>query len=145
VGTAFASLSELAAHLVQYRITVACPKPPRVYGDDADDFMTGVGAAKRDISFEALLKVSSSSVTNVFDIFNVSGGLPTDRRWRIKANGSGVNEFTIDGRVRFNSVNVNPDGRDGERLLAVSGYYVYDSDLTSDIEWIITNANDALA
>lgn len=144
VGTAFASLSELSAHLVSYRITVNCPKPGRVYGGTADT-ASAWGLQKRETSFEAMLKVSSSSITNVFDIFNVSGGLPTDRRWRVALDGAGVNAMTIDGRVRFTSVNVDPDGRDGERLLSVSGYYVYDSTLASDLQWIITNANDALA
>lgn len=139
VGTAFASLSELAAHLVQYRVTVADPKPFRVYGDDADDIASAMGRGKRETSFEALLKISASSVANVFDIFNVSGGLPTDRRWRVKVTGVAPKTMTIDGRVRFTSVNVDPDGRDGERLLSVAGYYVYDSTLASDIQAIIVN------
>lgn len=144
VGTAFDSLTALTAHLVSYRITCNVPKPGRVYGGSSDKAASW-GVQKSEITFEAELKVSSSSITDVFDIFNVSGGLPTDRRWRISCDGAGVNAMTIDGRVRFTSVNVNPDGRDGERLLAVSGYYVYDSTLASDLQWKIVNANDALA
>jgi len=143
-ATAFASLSELTSHLVSYRITVNCPKPGRIYGGTTDT-ASAWGVQKREVTFEAMLKISATSISDVFDIFNVSGGFPTDRRWRIACDGAGVNAMTIDGRVRFTSVNVDPDGRDGERLLAVSGYYVYDSTLGSDLQWVIVNDDDALA
>ena len=138
-STAFASLTELSNHLVSYRVTIADPKPLRIYGASTGDVATGFGRQKREVSFEAQLKLSSDSVTNVYDIFNVTGAAPDDRRWRIQTTGSGTKEMVIDGRVRFTSVNVEPDVRDGERVLAIGGYYVYDSTLGSDIEIAITN------
>ncbi len=143
VATAFGSLAELAAHLVQFRLNVTDGKPFRIYGAATGDKATGRGRTKRETGFEALLKISASSITNVYDIFNVAGGLPTDRRWRVRATGSGAKTFTIDGRVRFTSVNVNPDGRDSERLLAVAGYYVYDSTLASDLQAVIAGVANA--
>lgn len=138
-GTAFGSLSELSGHLVMYRLTIADPKPLRHYGAASGDVASGYGRQKREISFEAQLKLSASSITNVFDIYNTSGASVTDRRWRISTTGSGNKSMDIDGRVRFTSVNVDPDVRDGERVLSVAGYYVYDSTLASDIVIAITN------
>ena len=138
-ATAFASLAELANSLVSYRVTIADPKPLRIYGASTGDIATAFGRQKREISFEAQLKLSADTVTNVYDIFNVTGSFPDDRRWRIETTGSGTKGMTIDGRVRFTSVNVDPDVRDGERVLSVNGYYVYDSTLASDIVIAITN------
>lgn len=146
VGTAFASLSEMTGSLVSYSISISDPKPLRVYGGTAltSDTATAHGRQKRETTFSAMLKLSATSISNVFDIFNVSGGLPTDRRWRVKAIGSGVNVFMIDGRVRFTSVNIAPDERDGERLVSVDGYYVHDSTLSSDIQVTVINAVSSL-
>jgi hypothetical protein len=142
-ATAFGSLAELAAHLIQFRFTGATPHPPRIYGSATGDKATARGVQKRELTFEMGLKISSSSITNIFDIFNVTGGLPTDRRMRIKATGSGAKTFTIDGRVRYQTVNVDPDMRDGERGLSVTGVYMYDSTLASDIQMVIAGIANA--
>jgi hypothetical protein len=142
-ATAFASLAELSAHLIQFRFTADTPHPQRIYGSGSGDKATARGVGKRELTFEMGLKISASSIANIFDIFNVTGGLPTDRRMRIKATGSGAKTLTIDGRVRYDSVNVEPDMRDGERGLSVTGVYMYDSTLASDIQMVIAGIANA--
>lgn len=137
VGTAFASLTELSGSLKSLSISINDPKPLRVYGGTADK-ASAAGRQKREITIEAQLKESATTVAE-FDIFNVSGGQPTDRRWRVTIDGSGDNSMTIDFRVRYTAFNVDPDV-DGERLFHVTAYAVYDSTLASDIE--ITLKND---
>lgn len=144
VGTAYASLSELSGHLVQYSLRVDDPKPPRVYGDDADDFMSDIGRGKRLCTINAMLKISSTSVTDVFDIYNVASGALTDRRWRIKVTGSADCTFIIDQRLAFKNVTVNPDGRDGERLLQIEAEAMYDSTNSSDLKIVSTDLVSAL-
>ena len=136
VGTAFASLAELSGSLKSLSISISDPKPLRVYGGTVDK-ATAAGRQKREITVEAQLKESATTVAE-FDIFNVTGGLPTDRRWRVTIDGSGDNNMTIDFRVRYTAFNVDPDV-DGERLFHVTGYAVYDATLTSDIQVILKN------
>lgn len=143
-GTAYASLSELSGSLVQYRLRVEDPKPPRVYGDDADDFMSDVGRGKRLCTISALLKISSTSVSDVFDIYNVASGAITDRRWRIKVTGSADCTFIIDHKVDFKKVVVDPNGRDGERLLSIEAEAVYDSTNSTDLKIVSTDLVSAL-
>lgn len=142
-GTAFGSLSELSDHLVSYRVSISDPKPLRLYGAASGDVATGHGRQKREITFNAQVKVSSSSTTNIFDIYNTSGASVTDRRWRIKTTGSGSKTMTIDGRVRFTRVDIAPDVREGERVYDIDGYYVYDSTLASDIQFIVLNGTSS--
>ena len=136
VGTAFADLTALTASLKSLSISISDPKPLRVYGGTAD-VATAAGRQKREITFEAQLKESATTVAE-FDIFNVAGGLPTDRRWRVAIDGSGNNSMTVDARVRYTAFNVEPEV-DGERLFHVTGYAVYDSTLSSDIQVILKN------
>jgi hypothetical protein len=143
VGTAFGSLSELASHLIMFRLTANTPHPLRVYGSGSGDKATGRGLQKRELTFEMGLKISATSTTNIFDTFNVTGGLPTDRRMRIKTTGSGTKTQTIDGRVRYQTVNVDPDIRDGERGYHVTGVFMYDSTLASDIQIVIAGIANA--
>lgn len=142
-ATAFGSLTELSAHLVQFRLTADTPHPLRIYGSSTGDKATGRGLMKRELTFESMVKISATSTAEFFDIFNVTGGLPTDRRMRIKATGSGTKTFTIDGRVRAQTVNVDPDGRDGERLYAITGVFMYDSTLASDIQMVVAGVANA--
>jgi hypothetical protein len=144
VGTAFASLSELSGHLVQYSLRVEDPKPPRVYGDDADDFMSDVGRGKRLVTVNALVKISSTSISDVWDIYDNGSGLVTDRRWRIKVNGSSDCSFIIDHRLTFTDVHVEPDGRDGERLLSIEAQGVKDATLGAALQLITTDLVSAL-
>ena len=131
-GTAYASLSELSASLVSYRVTVECPKPLRPYGGTAD-IAAAHGVQKRTATIEAMLKISATTITDIWDIYNVSGALPTNRRWRVKANGSNSALLTIDHMLQFTDVHVEPDGRDGERLLSIAATCVYDSTNSSDL------------
>jgi hypothetical protein len=48
--------------------------------------------------------------------------------------------MTIDHRLIFTDVHIEPDGRDGERLVSITGETVYDSTLASDIAITVTNA-----
>lgn len=137
-NTAFGSLSELADHLISYSLTIEDPKPLRIYGATDGDVATGFGRGKRDATFTAQLKISSSATSNLFDIFNVTGGFPTTRRWRIKTNGSNSKYLQIDGQVQFEKVDI-VEVRDGERAYEVSGYYVYDSSLSTDLQIVVAN------
>lgn len=137
VSTAFGSLTAVTGALKSVSISIADPKPLRVYGGSSD-LASAAGRQKREVTIEAQLK-ENATTTGEFDVFNVSGGLPTDKRWRIAVDGSGDNAMTIDFRVRYTSFNVDPDV-DGERLYHVTGYAVYDSTLASDIEIAVTNA-----
>lgn len=131
-ATAFGSLAELAAHLVQYSLRIEQERPLRPYGGTTD-YATSVGLRKRRSTFNALLKLSATSISDVYDIFDASGGLLSERRWRIKASGSGTKTLTIDHRAAFMNVVPDPDGRDGEYLLSVEGNATYDSTLASDL------------
>lgn len=141
-GTAFASLSELTGSLVQYRLTVDCPKPLLPYGGTADK-ATALGRGKRTVTASGLVVVSASTISDLFDIYNVTGALPTDRRMRIKCSGSSSTSFTIDHRVEYDDIHVEPNGRDGERLLAFSAKVPYDSTLASALQIAVNNATSS--
>lgn len=143
VGTAFASLTALSGHLVSYRLRVDCPKPLRPYGSSSD-VASAKGTQKRLGTVSALVKVSASAVSDFWDIYNVSGGLVTDRRWRIDADGAGDNDLKIDHRLTFKDVHIEPDGRDGERLMAIEAETTMDSTLASDLQITIVNLVSAL-
>jgi hypothetical protein len=127
VATAFSALPELSAHLAQFRMRSALNLARRVYG--GSDSPTAFGRGAGTVEFEALLKISASSKTNIHDVWNVSGSLVTERRWRIKVDGSGTKEMTIDGRVAFTTIPIGD--RDGERVYQVNGYFVKDATLAS--------------
>lgn len=132
--TAFSALAELSAHLVAFRLTSRMPWDRRIYGSTSD-LATSFGLSGRpEVTFEMELKVSSSSKTNVHDVF---AGTLTERRLRIKAAGSGTNALTIDGRVVYESV--QRGDRNGEAVYAVTGRYVYDSTLASRLQIEIVN------
>lgn len=141
-GTAYASLTELSASLVQYRLSVDTAKPGRPYGGTADTY-TSHGYQKRTSTISAMLKVSSTSVSDIWDIFNVSGSLPTDRRWRVKASGSNSATLTIDHLLEFTDIHISPDERNGERLVAVTANCVYDSTNTTDVVIAINNGTSS--
>jgi hypothetical protein len=133
-ATAFGSLAELAAHLVQYRLRIPLGTKLRGYGS-ASDVPQAHGREKPAITFEALIRETASSKSNIYDIFATSGPVMTERRWRIVTQGSVIpttavnKELRIEHRGRFTAV---PHGdRDGERLYQVTGDVVYDSTLAS--------------
>ncbi len=137
-GTAYASLSSLGTALVAYTLSVEDTKIPRPYGGTVDTAIA-YGRLKRTATVTAMLALNSDTDTNMFDIYNVSGGLPTERRWRISVQGSDDCAMVIDHKILFTDVHVEPEGRDGERLLSVTGTCVYDSTLASDLKIAITN------
>jgi len=138
VGTAFASLSALTGSLKQFGLRSSNNAVGRAYGGTSDK-ATSIGRSdKGTVEFDALIGISSTSKTDVHDIYNVSGSVVTERRWRITVTGSGVNALTIDARVRFRAVNVGE--HEDERLYAVSGVFVYDSTLLGRGKFTLTNA-----
>ncbi|MDP9145919.1 MAG: hypothetical protein M3N43_14720 [Actinomycetota bacterium] len=141
-ATAFASLAELAAHLVSYRIRGEQEKPLRPYGS-ATDVASAIGLRKRTCTVTAMLKFSATTVSDIWDIFTVAGSLPTERRWRIAATGSGTKSLTIDHRLLFTDIHLEPDGRDGEYLVSVDALATYDSTLATDVVFAIAGVANA--
>jgi hypothetical protein len=138
VGTAFASLSALTGSLKQYRFRSGLNAAGRAYGG-ASDVATGIGrSGKGTVEFDALIGISSSAKSDLIDIYEASGSVVTERRWRLDVAGSGVNDLKIDARVRFRSVNVGESN--GERLYAVSGVWVKDSTLVGRGKFTLANA-----
>ena len=141
-ATAFGSLGELAAHLVQYSLRIEQEKPLRPYGSTVD-YATEVGLRKRRSTWNALVKLSATSMADIYDIFDDPGGDVTERRWRIKASGSGTKSLTIDHRVAFMNVVRDPNGRDGEYLLSIEGNATYDATQATDIVIAIAGVANA--
>lgn len=138
-GTAFASLSAVGTALVSYRYRDTFEKPGRPYG--GSETFSSVGARKGMGEVTILMKVTSATIDESWDIFAVAGSVPTERRVRISVDGSGDNAFTIDHRLLFTDVHVEPDGRDGERLVSITAETMYDSTLGSDVEMTLTTSN----
>lgn len=137
-STAFASLSEIAATLVRFSVTTNRNIVRRPYGS-ASDVAQGWGVSeKAGGTFEALVKVSATTKSNIYDHWNVTGGLLTERRWRIEAAGSGTKKLQLDFRTAFMQVGI--DDRDGERVYAISGELVDDSTLAAPIQMTVTNS-----
>lgn len=135
-GTAFSSLPALTGSLVSYKLSSTNEAPLRPYGGSTDT-ATAHGRLKRLITVTAMLKVTSTVTSDFWDIYNVSGSLPTERRWRVVCSGSSSKSLTIDHLVRLTDVHVEPQGRGGERLVAVTGELAYDSTLASDVKMVM--------
>jgi hypothetical protein len=122
--------------------SASAPRSTRRAGPTAGPRATpprpSAGAARARVEFDALIGISATAKTDILDIYNVSGGLATERRWRITVTGSGVNTLTIDARVRFRAVDVGE--HEDERLYAVNGVWVYDSTLGGRGKFTLTNA-----
>lgn len=143
VGTAFASLGTASATLKQFRFQSSNSAVGRAYGGTAD-IASDIGrSAKGNVTFSALVAISSTTKTDVHDVFAVSGSVPTERRWRVKTLGSGTKSQIIDFRARFTAVDVGI--QDGERLYAVSGVWVKDSTLGGRGQITISNGVSTLA
>ena len=141
-ATAYGSLGALSAHLVSYRIRGEQEKPLRPYGS-ATDVASEKGLRKRRCTVNAMLRFSATTVSDIWDIFTVAGSLPTERRWRVVATGSGTKALTIDHRLLFTDVHLEPDGRDGEYLVAVEALATYDSTLATDVVFAIAGVANA--
>lgn len=138
-GTAFADLSAVTGSLVSYRYRDTFDKPGRPYG--GSETFSAVGASKDAMGeVTILLSVTSATIDESWDIYVVSGSVPTERRVRITVDGSGDNLFTIDHRLLFTDVHVEPEGRDGERLVSITAETMYDSTIGTDIEMTLVSS-----
>lgn len=137
-ATAFASLTTLTNKLVSLSLSGSDEKPPRAYA--GGDTHSARGRRKGVTTINASFLLDSTTLGSTHDLYNVSGAVPTYRRWRIGVTGSGSNAATIDMQVLITDCFIEPDGRDGERLVTMTGESVYDSTLTSDLVFSIVNA-----
>jgi hypothetical protein len=137
-GTAFASLSALTSSLKQFSMRSSVSAIGRAYGGSSD-VASAVGRSdKATVKFDALVAISATSDTDILDIFEVAGSIPTERRWRVAIDGTGNNLATIDARVKFNAVDIGE--HEGERLYAIKdGDFIYDSTLASHGTITVTN------
>ena len=143
VGTAFASLATATATLRQFRFTSANSAALRPYGGSSDTASDIGRSQKGNVTFTALIAINATTKTDIADIYDVSGSVPTERRWRIKATGSGTKSLIVDARVRFTTVDIGEDN--GERLYQVNGVWVYDSTLAGRGQLALSNGVATLA
>lgn len=140
-STAFGSLSALGSSLKQFSLRSNLNAVIRTYGGSSDVGVSIGRSGKATVEGSALIAIGSTSLTDIHDIFNVAGALPTERRWRITIDGSGVNSMTIDLRPRITAV--NRDDHEGEMLYAVDFVGAYDSTLASRGTFTLTNSTAA--
>lgn len=142
-GTAFAALSELANALKSFTITTNRNLARRAYGGTTD-IATRYGF--KDMSsgtIEAKVQISVTSKSDFMDIWNVASPASLgERRWRVKAIGTGSKAFTIDLRAGIMAVPV--DDVDGERVFKVTGEIVDDSTLSAPAQITVVNSIAAL-
>lgn len=136
-ATAFAALTELANHLVGYKLTISRGRPYRPYGGTSD-LAAGFGTGKLDARVAMQVKRSASSKAALEDIVNAAGSVASERRARIKATGSGTKVFQIDHRLRYESV--KRAERDGESIYEVAAHAVKDATLASSLQVVVINA-----
>lgn len=141
-ATAFASLTALTGSLVSYRFRLNNNLVRRVYGGATDVFTAWGFSDRREVSVEAMVKMTATTKTNIHDIFNAAGALAQERRWRILATGSGTKTLTIDQRVRFEAVPIGE--RDGEHVYNATAHTVYDSTNASDLKITVVNSISAI-
>ena len=137
-STAFGSLSAVDATLKQFSFRSNINATGRAYGSASDVASRWGRSAKGEVEFDALVAINSTTDTDILDIYEVAGALPTERRWRLTIDGSGDNSMTIDFRCRFTAVNVGE--HEGERLYAVTGVWVKDSTLAGRGQINLMNA-----
>ncbi len=136
-ATVFGSLAELAGHLVGFRLTSRMPWSRRIYGSAADTATSWGLESRPELTFEAELKVSTTSKGDILDILTAAGSPVTERRWRVKVTGSGTKTITIDGRVAFSVVGRGE--RAGEAVYGVQGQFLYDPTLASRLQVTVVN------
>lgn len=127
-STAFGSLAN-SLSLKQFSFRSSNSAVGRAYGGSSDTVSDIGRSGKGTIEFDALIGIDSTSKTNVHDVFNVSGSVASERRWRVTVTGSGspAKVFRIDMRVSIRAVPLGD--HEGEHLYAVSGVAVKDSTL----------------
>jgi hypothetical protein len=138
-ATAFASLVELAASLVSFQIVTRRSLVRRYYGNVSTDLATGWGFTEKSSGeVTAKIKISATAKTDIHDAWNSAGHVLGEKRWRIKANGSGTKVMTIDFRNGMLAVPIGE--RDGERVYEVTGEIVDDTTLTAPAAITVTNS-----
>jgi hypothetical protein len=137
-STAFGSLAALTGSLKQFSFSSGLSAVGRAYGGTSD-LATAIGRGdKGAVTFDALIGISSASKAAIIDIYEAAGSVAQEQRWRVDCDGSGVNDFKVDARVRFRAVNVG--SHENERLYAVNGVWVYDSTLVGRGKFTLANA-----
>lgn len=136
-GTAFASLSTVAATLKQFSFHSTLNAVGRAYGGTADVAVSHGRSAKGEVTFDALVAINSTTKTDFHDIYNESGGLTSERRWRISCAGTSSKVLNIDFRARIK--NVTRADSNGERLYAINGVWVRDSTLGGRGQFTLKN------
>lgn len=137
-ATAFASLAELAASLVHFRFTSTVPYVLLGYGSASDTATDRGVSGKAGVTFEASVKIAATAKSDTHDIFNTAGSVVQERRWRVKAFGSGTKTLTLDTRVRFHTV--DRADRNGEAIYGIAGSMVYDSTLAARLQIVGINS-----
>lgn len=139
VGTAFASLTELAASLKAFTATWQRNLTLRAYGS-ASDLATTFGFTEQSsLSGTLQVGISTTAKTDFHDIWNVASPASLgERRWRLKCAGSGTKVFQIDLRAGITAVPY--DENDGERLFSVDFEGVDDSTLDAMSAITVINA-----
>lgn len=128
VATAFASLSALSSSLIRYSQTTRRALVRRPYGGTSDIASAYGFGEMSNGTFEALVKVSTTTKTDLHDVWNSSGASLGERRIRV-ANTSGTKSLKVDARAGIFAVPVGE--RDGERIYQVTGEFADDSTLNA--------------
>ena len=137
VSTAFASLSEIAATLKAFSITTRRYLTFRAYGGTGD-IPTGYGFSAKTVGeVSAKLRITSTTETNIHNIWAAAGSVLGERRWRITTPGSGTKTAHLDMRV--GELKVDISDVDGERVYDVSGETASDATLTAQAGWSVLN------
>lgn len=139
-ATAFNALAAMAG-LLQADITIQTGVTPRKWGGSSDTFDTH-GRLNREGTFTLTFWEKTATKTGIWDVFAVAGTIPTDQRMRINAIGtalsSGNKNFIIDARVRFTTFAAQEVN--GGTVYVVSGVFVDDATLASDVKISLNNA-----
>lgn len=136
-STVFASLSALGNSLKQFELVSDIKGVIRAYGGSTDIGVSYGRSAKAELTGSAQLVISSTTKTDIHDVFAVASAVQTERRWRIDVDGEGNNDMKIDFRPRFTAV--DRSNFEGEILYAADFVGVYDSTLTSRAKFSLTN------
>lgn len=136
-GTAFASLSEIAASFKSFSITTRRSLTFRAYGGTGDT-PVGYGYSDKTVGeVTAKFKIGATTKTNIHDIWAASGSVLGERRWRVSVTGSGTNIAHLDMRIGEQKVAISTI--DGERVYEVSAETVSDATLLAQAGWTMIN------
>jgi len=139
-SVAFGSLTALTGSLRSFRLNYDNALGRKVFVGGGRTY-SDIGRGRRMISFDAVFEGNSDGVTRF-----VEWDLATEKRLRLAFAGSLIsgsspataNQLRIDGRVLFTSF--DPVGSvDTNTIYAISGQYIYDSTLASDIQMTLIN------